>query len=182
MDWLDPNAWKLSASLIDYWKTILVGGVAIGGAVVTILRWGLKPFRWAWSWIARTDRPTNISRPLRFVQNERQSFWGPAKMGTQVVGRWQVTNISDRHIFLLRARLDGHPSRFGNVITEGTDGLHSSKHPVPAQHMTGVAVDFMFFPPIISGNEPLVADVIFKGNFEDEHRVPSRFRFIHGPY
>jgi hypothetical protein len=46
VDWRDPDTWKLPANLIDYWKTILVGGVAIVGAVVTIIGWGLKPFGW----------------------------------------------------------------------------------------------------------------------------------------
>jgi hypothetical protein len=36
----------------------------------------------------------------------------------------------------------------------------------------------MFFPPITTGGEPLVADIIFTDNFEDEHRARSRFRYI----
>jgi hypothetical protein len=34
----------------------------------------------------------------------------------------------------------------------------------------------MFFPPIATGNEPLVVDVIFTDNFEEEHRARSTFR------
>ena len=185
MDWRDPDTWKLPANLIDYWKTILVGGVAIVGAVVTIIGWGLKPFGWVWSGIARTVKPSQISRPLRFVQNEQQSFWGLAKRGdqpgTQVVGHWQVTNTSDRHIWLLRARLHGHPSGYSHVATQGEDGLYSSMHPALAEHMRGVVANFTFFPPIRSGTEPLVVDVIFTDNFEDEHRVRATSRCIQAP-
>jgi hypothetical protein len=52
-------------------------------------------------------------------------------MGTQVAGRWHVTNTSDRHIFLLRARLDGHASPADHVIAEGGRGIYSSRHAVP---------------------------------------------------
>jgi len=55
------------------------------------------------------------------------------------------------------------------------------KHPVPAQAMTGVAADFFFFPPIMSGTEPLIVDVIFTDNFEDEHRARATFRYVHAP-
>ena len=34
-----------------------------------------------------------------------------------------------------------------------------------------VGVNFAFFPPIASENDPLIGDLIFTGNYEDEHRV-----------
>jgi len=76
-------------------------------------------------------------------------------------------------------RLDGHPSVFANVATEGLDDrLYSSTYPVLAHQLARVTANFMFYPPIASGREPLVADVIFTDNFEDEYRVRSRFRSI----
>jgi hypothetical protein len=172
VNWTDPDTWKLLA-------TILGSAVAILAALGTLLRWGLKPFQWTWSKIARQVRPPNI-RP-RFVQNERRSFWGPAKSGdepgTEVAGRWHVTNMSDRDVVLLRVRLDGYPSDLNHfVATEGSGGLYSPMHSVPAHQMAKVAANLMFFPPITSGREMLVADVIFTDNFENEHRVPSRFQ------
>jgi hypothetical protein len=41
VDWVDPNTWKVPAALIDNWRTILVGAVAIVGAVGSILHRGL---------------------------------------------------------------------------------------------------------------------------------------------
>ena len=190
MDFTDPNLWKLPAALIDYWKTIFVGAVAILTALGTFLRWGLRPFQWARSKIAQRPRSAqtaqtiSVNRPLRFVQNEQQSFWGPAmngqEPGTQVAGHWHVTNTSDRNVVLLRARLDGYPRAFTNfVATEGQHSrMYSSTHPIPARHMAQVTVNLVFFPPITSGAEPLVADIIFTDNFEDEHHARSRFRYI----
>jgi hypothetical protein len=44
--------------------------------------------------------------------------------------------------------------------------------------MAQVSAQFGFFPAIISGTEPMVTDVIFTDNYEEEHRTPARFRFI----
>jgi hypothetical protein len=187
VDWLDPDTWKLPASLIDYWKTILGGAVVIIGALASFVRWGLKPVGWARSKVAArtTITPPTADRRLRFVQNERDSFWGPCgrgdEPGTQVAGRWHVTNTSDQNIFLLRARLDGHARPADLVVVEGPGGMHSSRNPVPAQRMVGMSAHFMLFPPIISGTEPLVADVIFTDNLEQEHRVRAVFRFVRAP-
>jgi hypothetical protein len=185
VDFFDPDTWKLPASLIGYWQTIIVGTGAILAAIGALFRWGLKPFQWGRAKFARTARSANVERTLRFVQDEQQSFWGTAgrgnEMGTQVAGRWRVTNTSDRNIFLLRARLDGHASPADHVITEGGRGIYSSRHAVPAHQMANVSVHFMLFPPIASGTEPLVADVIFTDNLENEHRVRARFRSIQRP-
>jgi hypothetical protein len=124
------------------------------------------------------------NRPLRFVQNEQQSFWAPCSRGqdpgTQVAGHWHVTNTTDRNIVLLRVRLDGHLSVFSNVLTEGMreDRLYSSTHPIPAHQMGRVSANCMFYPPIISGADPLIVDVIFTDNYENEHRTRSTFRFV----
>jgi hypothetical protein len=127
--------------------------------------------------LAQPDR----DRPLRFVQNEQQSFWGPSKrgneLGTQVAGHWHVTNTTDRDVVLLRVRLDGYRSTFSHMATEGIRES-SSTHPIPAHRMRGVSASLTFFPPIVSGTEPLVADVIFIDNYEDEHRTRSTFRLI----
>jgi hypothetical protein len=125
------------------------------------------------------------NRPLRFVQNEQQSFWAPCSRGqdpgTQVAGHWHVTNTTDRNIVLLRVRFDGHLSVFSNVLTEGMreDRLYSSTHPIPAHQMGRVSANCMFYPPIISGADPLIVDVIFTDNYENEHRTRSiTFRFV----
>src|SRR5262249_54854947 len=132
------------------------------------------------------QKPIDVSRPLRFVQYEQQSFWGPSTMGdrqgTHVLGHWQVTNVSDRKVWLLQARLHGHPRpSFTQVMIQGKTGLHSKTTPVPAGHMATVVVSLNSFPPIASANEPIVTDIIFTDNFEEEHRVRARFRCVHAP-
>jgi hypothetical protein len=183
LDWTNPDTWKAPAALIEHWQQIAGGSVVILGAGGTLLKWGFRPFRWAWSKIpSRKSQLVTVERPLRFVQNEHQSFWGPAgsaaRPGTQVAGRWHVTNTSDRNVVLLRVRLDGYSCE-GHVHTFGfRDRAYSSITPIPAESMALMTVNFMCYPPIISGIGPLVVELIFTDNYEHEHRVPSRFRFI----
>jgi hypothetical protein len=193
VDWPDPEALKLPAALVGYVQAIVVGVLAILAAIGTILRFGLRPVRWIWSKVTSfrrqraiaSERPQGLdARPLRFVQSERESFWGPSKKGdipgTQIHGRWHVTNISDRAIALLRIRLDGYQDDFGQVITEGVRGAaHLLAPPIPPRHMALVTVNLMYFPSIGIGREPILADVIFTDNYEDEYRVRSaKFKFV----
>jgi hypothetical protein len=73
----------------------------------------------------------------------------------------------------VKGTIDGHASEHTLVTTEGVDRVHSHRHFIPARQMRTVATHFSVFPPIISGNEALIVDVIFTGNYEDEHRVRS---------
>lgn len=187
MDWTDPNTWKLPAALIDYWRTILVGLVAIGGSLFSIFKWGVaRPVGWVRSRLRQPKPVSNqeSARSVYFVQTEQRSFWGPSglgqRQGTQVSGHWHVTNMSDRNVVLLRARLDGYVHSHQHVGTSGfRDRTYPPIMPIPAGKMAQVTADLVFFPPIISSTGPLVADVIFTDNYEEEYRVPSRFRFIH---
>jgi len=45
--------------------------------------------------------------------------------------------------------------------------------------MALVTVNLMYFPSIGIGREPILADVIFTDNYEDEYRVRSaKFKFV----
>jgi hypothetical protein len=182
MDWLDPAQWKDPAELIDYWKTIVVGIVAILGAFGAVLKWGFAPFRWIASQIKSRKKPP-AERPLRFVLDEHQSIWSRAKsgdrQGTNVFGHWHVTNVSGRDVVLLRARLENYNAETSHVATKGTPDAQlmvptfDHKNPIPAGEMSQVIAHFSFYPPICDSREPLVVDVIFTDNYEEEYRLRS---------
>lgn len=135
MNLIDPDTWKPVAALVEDWRVILVGMVALVSAVGSAFRWGLKPFRWALSKVKNhPDKNLQDEVPkdaLRFVQNEQQSFWGPAQhgkeVGTQVHGHWHVTNIAkDWNFVLLHARLVGHDHKHEVVFTSDS-GIKSTR-------------------------------------------------------
>ena len=190
MNLIDPETWKPVAALVEDWRVILVGIAAIISAVGGAFRWGLKPSRWTFSRVKNhpNKRPQDEvpKDALRFVQNEQQSFWGPTQhgkeVGTQIHGHWHVTNIvKDWNFVLLHARLAGHDHKNEVVFTSGfRDRPYSQLTPVIGGKMAQVDANLFFFPAITSGEETLAADVIFIDNYGQEHRVPSRFRYIRG--
>lgn len=127
-------------------------------------------------------------RPLRFVLNDQQSFWGQARSGdqagTQVTGHWNVTNVSDRDIVILGARLANHAAHMTVVLTEGPADrfgrrTFNSRNSIRANRMSQVTANLFFFPAICDGYDPLIADVVFTDNYESEHIVrQARFRPI----
>lgn len=152
MDWTDPNTWKAPAALIDYWKTIVVGLVAIGGAVGGMLRWGFGPIRWVWSKIKGGPRRRPIS--LSFVQSDRECRWSVARrgeeLGTHVHGHWHVTNSSEGNVVLLKARLGRYQTEFGFVLTRNSERNVFGRNAILSHRMTEVVADFSFFPSIIA--------------------------------
>ena len=147
-------------------------------------RRGIQPLRWLYAKVQTGREKRAQTRPLRFVQIERESFWGPTgsgnEEGTQVAGTWHVTNVSHRKVVLLRARIKGHEAHLIDTTTAGVrdDRDYHQLTPIAPRHMGKVSTHFIFFPPIISGNRPLVAEVVFTDNYEDEHRVRSTFRCV----
>jgi hypothetical protein len=183
VDWFDPNTWKLPAELIGDWKTIVGGLVVIGGFIVSIIKWGLKPLRWLWSrfTVSKVEQKGTL---LSFVPNDQRCLWSVARAndqpGTHVQGRWHVTNSSERNVMILKARLGKYATRFARVSTHHPEDEREffGEYPVLSHRMSEVSVDFTFFPPIGRAPEPIISDVIFTDNFGNEHRVRSQFSYI----
>lgn len=184
MDWIDPSTWKLPAELMGYWQAIVGGLVVIGGFIVSIIRWGLKPLRWFRSRTKSKVQQKGIS--LSFVQSDQHCSWSVARLtdqpGTHVYGRWHVTNSSKSDVMILKARLGKYATRFAQVRTRHPEDEREifGKFPLLSHQMSEVSVDFTFFPPIGRAAEPIVSDVIFTDNFGNEYRVRSQFSYL-GP-
>ena len=187
MDLLNHDTWRPVADLIDDWKTIVAGLGVLGAAALAVMWWGTQPVRWL---IARFRRAPSLAdakddRPLRFVAHDPQMFCGAAgareRTGTHVHGGWHVTNVSDRSIYLLKARLDEQRAEFVHIAINPSRGRAFGSPPIPAGRTARVDVDMGFTPAIHAAKNDLVADVVFTDNHGDEHRVPSvRFRCV-GP-
>lgn len=175
--------------IFEWWKSVLLGAVAVIGAIVTLTGWGRSAGRWAYDKLLRRSvhhettashanpSPGGGSRPLRFVLDDHQSFWhlGGVKgePATQICGHWHVTNVTERNVVILKARVVGHDAYQAHVTTGPSKphGMWSSKNPIPKRSKSEVSADFFFRPPICAGDAPFLADVVFTDNYGDEHTV-----------
>jgi hypothetical protein len=183
VDWFDPNTWKLPAELIGYWKTIVGGLVVIGGFIVSIIRWGLKPLHWLQSRTKSKVRQKSVS--LIFVPNDLHCRWSEAELNdkpaTFVQGRWHVTNTAESDVTIVKATLSKYETSFVHISTHHPNdekNVFRGNYPILYNHKSEVSADFTFFPPIGRAPKPIISDVIFTDNFANEHRVRTKFTYI----
>jgi hypothetical protein len=90
MDWFDPEIWKVPAALAEHWQKIAGAIVVIGGALGTLLRWGLAPIRWLVAKSRRAPPAREFSppddRPLRFVDRSGHKRAGVIKQEPRWLG------------------------------------------------------------------------------------------------
>ena len=195
----NPDNWKQLVNLMDDWKAIVVGGVAILAAIGTVLKWGMKAIGWVivlpiyivyLIWLKVTRGTVESVDPflapkLQLEFDEEESGWHRCsvgkKQGMSVFGEWLVTNSSDKLVVLDSVRLAKHKPLFSEV-SEVSDGDFVGHCWIRAQKMTRIRAEFTFVPAIFKDGKPLIDDVIFKTDFfEKSYRVPScRFPYI-GP-
>ncbi len=178
-DWSNPDSWKQVTELATDWKTL--SGIA-SGIIIALWKWGGRLWRWL---VSKLLAAKKLDRPLRIVTRDHESHWSVAtrgdEKGTMLHGRWDVTNISDYECMVLKARVEGYEAGYSHVFTRAPDKNIFGSYPVLAGRMSEVTAEFLFFPGIDSGRDPIVADVSFTDNYADEHRVRSvRFQYI-GP-
>jgi hypothetical protein len=108
---------------------------------------GFTPFRWLASKIrSKKEAQPPAEAPLYFSTDDRASFWSSAKRGessgTQVVGHWHVTNVSNRDFVLLKVRLEGYEATHSHVLTKGPEeagtATYTSRNPCAARYMSRV--------------------------------------------
>jgi hypothetical protein len=184
-DWVfSHDTWKPAAELASDWKTI---GLLLLGIAGALWRRGARLWRWLFPLLgAKPPASAGASRSLCFVTDESQSTWSVARSGnrdlTHVHGKWRVTNLSDRDVTILKARIEGHEAAYSRVATQVLNrNLFELGHPIPAHRTSEVFAILQFYPSIVSNGDWLAADVVFTDNHAREHRVPSvRFRYM-GP-
>ena len=120
---------------------------------------------------------------LSFAQND--VYWTICKLDDQsepvtlVSGRWRVTNNSNRDVKITKVRLSKYvhqSARLGMRNPEDERNiLVYGNFPIASHQTLEVEVVFTFFPSVGHAPEPIISDVIFTDNFEDQHSVRSKF-------
>ena len=175
MDWFDLNHIQAILAVI-----VAIGTPIVAILVVAILGWPL--LSWFGSLFKRKAEQKGIN--LSFVQNDRHCLWGEARLnhepGTFISGRWDVTNSSNSDVMILKASLAKRTTRSAPVSTRHPEDERSifGKFAIPSYGMSEVSVEFPIFPTFGRAPEPIISDVIFTDNFENEYRVPTKFYHI----
>ena len=164
--------------MIHHWVTILLAIAAVGGAIGTIFGWFRAPIRW---WRSRKKKV------LRFAQNDVFCFWTVGKLNEQsepvtlVSSRWRVTNNSNRDVRITNVRLSKYAHQSARLGMRNPEDernvLVYGNFPIAPHQTLEVEVILTFFPPIGRAPEPIISDVIFSDNFENQHSVPSKFTY-----
>jgi hypothetical protein len=186
-EWFSHETWKSVADFVSDWKTITTSIVGVGAAVATFLGWFATLFRWLASKFCRAKPVAPSVAPiidgrLRFVVDDDSTFHTPVgsdeKTGTHVIGFWDVTNVSDKDVVLLKVRLRGYTSRTASIAVQNSRGYDMMNSLEANNRMSRVRTDLTFAPAIHIPGKDLIVDVIFTDNLADEHLVQSiRFRY-----
>jgi hypothetical protein len=168
--------------VFNHWVTILLTIAAVGGAIATIIGWFRAPIRW---WRSRKKKA------LSFAQNDVFCFWSVGKLSDQsepvtlVSGRWRVTNSSDRDVKITNVRLSKYVHQSARLAMRNPEDERNifvyGNFPIATHQTLEVEVVLTFFPSIGRAPEPIISDVIFTDNFENQHSVRSKFTYESKP-
>ena len=168
MDWIAIN-----------WETI--GGIAAGIAIIEAAR------RWAhllWQWVNKKVRRRSAGIPgetIRIVDHPEKPWWhmGSTKgsPAMQIVGRWYVTNIIDRPVYVLAGRLE-KPKTEGMISTKNMESRFFGTYPIPAGCTTELSADFWVKKPVRNEGEDFTSNIVLVDQFGNEHKVRNvAFRY-----
>jgi hypothetical protein len=172
VDWLNPETWKAPAEVISDWRTI----ASVGLGLVTVVSAATKRGRDFFGQALAAVRGRVRSRQhadLRFVADDRETFWSIVKESEQVMsfhGTFHVTNVTDIDVCLLKFRFRNLNTQNHLLIGSPTDDDDATRYPclIPGRYMSKVEIFCILRS--LGARKPFVAEVIFTDNFGDDHR------------
>lgn len=90
----------------------------------------------------------------------------------QIVCRWYVTNLVDREIQVLAARIL-RPETTGMVATQHPSGNIFGQYPILPGATTELSANFWIKPPVRERGQEFKATVVFVDQFGNERRVKN---------
>jgi hypothetical protein len=122
---------------------------------------------------------------LTFKQNDLFCTWGTGPINhrtiTYVMGRWRVTNNSDRDVTLTKVRLSKYASHDVQLSMRNPEDernmLVLGGYPIAPHQTSEVQVIFNIFPSLNRPRIPIIDDVIFTDKDGNSHPVRSRFAY-----
>jgi hypothetical protein len=171
VDLLDPETWKRPAELAGYRREMGGGALGLLAVLGSATTKGRAALTRAWRRVMGT-KPKIAD--LRFVQDDRRTFWSFAKLGSDdvssIFGAWNVTNLSTLSVCLLRFRIRSEQSEHHVILSEShVDHVVI----IRAGRMVQLDAHCIIRRKLGSAQQLFIADVFFTDNYGDEHRVRS---------
>ena len=157
-----------------HWETI--GGIAALLAIIGyVMKWGRATLRWL-EGLARRSSTSVPRKTIRVVAHHQTPWWHMGSVGgkpaMQVASHWYVTNITDRPIFVLTARLVS-PKTGGMVATRHHERNLYGTFPIAPGATTEMTVDFWIRKPVRNEGENFVGTIVLVDQFGNEHKVSN---------
>ena len=159
---------------------LLAGLVVIITGVFAVFKYGKNKLRQFWRWVRR--QPSIPLQTITIVPDQVKSPWWHMGSeneapGMQIVSNWYVTNITDKNVHMLGARMR-RPKSEGNVWTTQPTSNVSSPNLIQRGTTTEVTVDFWIKPPVREKGEDFKATIALIDQFGNEHWIKRvKFRY-----
>ena len=126
----------------------LAGAIGLAGTVWAGLRRGWRLLSWAGRLLPRSGRLVP-SKTIQLVEHSVRPWWHMGSSNNepamQIVCRWYVTNLVDREMRILAARIL-RPETRGMVSTKHPSGNNFGQYPILPGATTELSADFWIKP------------------------------------
>lgn len=160
-------------------NAVLLSALASAAVLAGIVWTGLRRGWYLVSWVGRL-LPGSVSpvsnKTIQVVEVPQRPWWhmgsSNSEPAMQVVCHWYVTNLTDRPIRVLAARLL-RPETTGMVSTKHPSDNIFGQYPIHPGATTELSADFWIKPPVREKGQEFKATVVLVDQFGNEHRVKN---------
>ena len=111
------------------------------------------------------------------------TFWhmgsSSDKPAMQIVGRFQVTNITKNDILLTSAIIKKSKTQGLVMVKDYQSNYYGDYNKIPAGHTTNITIDFWISPPFKKEGESFVSDIAILDQFANKHWIKQiEFKYL----
>ncbi len=152
---------------------VIVAGITILKFGATIMKWVANQFINFIHFITRY-KPKIPRETVRIVPNLHQCWWHMGsennEKAMQVSGKFDVTNITDKPIKLLRAFLV-NPGTEGHALVKHHQQQSYGDYELMSFRSTPGSFDFWIKPPILKIGQDLKSNIIVVDQYDNRHKI-----------
>ena len=162
--------------------------IGIAVAVITILKFGATILMWAANQFVKIMhfftryKPKTPRETIKIIPDLHQCWWHMGSMDKepciQVVGRFHVTNTTDKPLKLLRAYVV-KPRTEGHIDVRHSQSQYYGGYELLPARATPGSMDFWIKPPIRKKGQDFRVDIVIVDQYDNKHTL-KKVQFL-GP-